>query len=47
MEINDDLLEMHISDALMRIRRDYERTDGQIYLSFSGGKDSTVLAENG
>ena len=31
MEINDDLLEMHISDALMRIRRDYERTDGQIY----------------
>ena len=45
MEINDDLLEMHISDALMRIRRDYERTDGQIYLSFSGGKDSTVLAE--
>lgn len=37
-------LELAVEDALFRIRRDYERTGGQIYLSFSGGKDSTVLA---
>lgn len=37
-------LELAIEDALFRIRREYERTNGQIYLSFSGGKDSTVLA---
>ena len=37
-------LEMAIEDALFRIKRDYERTEGKIYLSFSGGKDSTVLA---
>ena len=35
---------MAIEDALFRIKRDYERTGGKIYLSFSGGKDSTVLA---
>lgn len=38
-------LELGIADALYRIERDYKRTDGQIYLSFSGGKDSTVVAE--
>lgn len=38
------MLELAIEDALFRIRREYERTKGQIYLSFSGGKDSTVLA---
>lgn len=38
-------LELGIADALFRIKRDYERTGGQIYLSFSGGKDSTVVAE--
>lgn len=37
-------LEMAIDDALFRIRREYERTKGKIYLSFSGGKDSTVVA---
>lgn len=38
-------LEMAIDDAIMRIKREYERAEGKIYLSFSGGKDSTVLAE--
>ncbi|WP_431819285.1 phosphoadenosine phosphosulfate reductase family protein (plasmid) [Bacillus thuringiensis] len=38
-------LEMAIEDALFRIRREYKRTNGKIYLSFSGGKDSTILAE--
>lgn len=38
-------LEMCITDALFRIKRDYERCQGKIYLSFSGGKDSTVLGE--
>lgn len=37
-------LELAVEDALFRIKRDYERTGGKIYLSFSGGKDSTVLA---
>lgn len=44
MKIDDLELEMAITDAMFRIKRDYERTNGQIYLSFSGGKDSTVLA---
>lgn len=38
------MLDVFINDAIFRIKREYERTDGQIYLSFSGGKDSTVLA---
>ena len=38
------MLELAIEDAIFRIRREYERTEGKIYLSFSGGKDSTVLA---
>lgn len=38
------MLELAIEDAIFRIKREYERTNGQIYLSFSGGKDSTVLA---
>lgn len=37
-------LEMGIVDALFRIKREYKQTEGQIYLSFSGGKDSTVVA---
>ena len=42
---NEDLeLDLAVEDALFRIKRDYERTNGKIYLSFSGGKDSTVLA---
>lgn len=38
-------LDFLIEEALFRIKRDYERSEGQIFLSFSGGKDSTVLAE--
>ncbi|MGX5594623.1 phosphoadenosine phosphosulfate reductase domain-containing protein [Bacillus cereus] len=38
-------LELAIEDALFRIKREYKRTGGKIYLSFSGGKDSTVLAK--
>lgn len=38
------MLQLAIEDAIFRIKRDYERTGGKIYLSFSGGKDSTVLA---
>lgn len=37
-------LEMAVEDTIFRIKREYERTNGQIYLAFSGGKDSTVLA---
>ena len=31
--------------ALARIKNLYEETNGQCYLSFSGGKDSTIVAE--
>lgn len=44
MNITDTELEMAVSDALFRIKRDYKKTNGNIYLSFSGGKDSTALA---
>lgn len=37
-------LEIAIEDALFRIKREYKRTNGRIYLAFSGGKDSTVMA---
>ena len=37
-------LEIAVEDALFRIKREYKRTNGQIYLGFSGGKDSTVMA---
>lgn len=37
-------LELAVEDAIFRIKREYERTNGKIYLSFSGGKDSTVVA---
>lgn len=44
-EMEEDYeLELAVEDALFRIKREYERTNGKIYLSFSGGKDSTVLA---
>ena len=42
--VDTSALDFAVEEALYRIRRDYERTDGKIYLSFSGGKDSTVLA---
>lgn len=38
-------LELGMVDALFRINRELERFGKGIYLSFSGGKDSTVLAE--
>ena len=41
---NEEFLEAIVSEAIFRIRREYERTNGRIYLAFSGGKDSTVLA---
>ncbi|MBQ8992916.1 MAG: phosphoadenosine phosphosulfate reductase family protein [Turicibacter sp.] len=42
--VDTSALDLAVEDALYRIQRDYERTGGKIYLSFSGGKDSTVLA---
>ncbi|MDR0317353.1 MAG: phosphoadenosine phosphosulfate reductase family protein [Lactococcus lactis] len=43
-ELSDEL-NMGLNDALFRIKRDIQRTNGNMYLSFSGGKDSTVLAQ--
>lgn len=42
--VDETALDLAIEDALFRIKRDFDRTDGHIYLSFSGGKDSTILA---
>lgn len=36
-------LEAKILKTQLRIREWYEHWDGQVYVSFSGGKDSTVL----
>lgn len=36
-------LELKIIKSTQRIREWYEYWDGQVYVSFSGGKDSTVL----
>ena len=41
---DDDFLQILVDDAIFRIKREYDRTNGKIYLSFSGGKDSTVVA---
>ena len=41
----DELLQAKIDTAIMRIVELYEETEGKCVLSFSGGKDSTVLAE--
>lgn len=38
-------LELKIEDALWRIRDLYNKTNGKCCLAFSGGKDSTVVAE--
>lgn len=40
-----EFLDIMVEDALMRIKRDYDRCDGKIVLSFSGGKDSTIIAK--
>lgn len=36
-------LEQKIDHSLGTINQFYERLNGQVYVSFSGGKDSTVL----
>ena len=36
-------LDQRISDAMHRIEDMYYTTEGKCYLSFSGGKDSTVI----
>ena len=36
-------LDKRITDAMHRIEELYYETDGKCYVSFSGGKDSTVL----
>ena len=36
-------LEDKVTIAQIRIREWYEHWNGQVYVSFSGGKDSTVL----
>lgn len=36
-------LDMHVTEAMHRIEELYYETDGHCYVSFSGGKDSTVL----
>ena len=36
-------LEVKIEKTKLRIREWYEHWDGEVYVSFSGGKDSTVL----
>ena len=38
-------LEMKIEIALLRIKDLYDKTNGKCILSFSGGKDSTIVAE--
>lgn len=39
-----EFLKVAVENAIDRIKKHYEETDGKIYLGFSGGKDSTVLA---
>ena len=39
-----ETLEMKIETALFRIKDLYDRTNGKCILSFSGGKDSTIVA---
>lgn len=38
-------LEAKIEKTKLRIKEWYEKYDGQVYISFSGGKDSTVLLD--
>lgn len=42
-EYNISKLDINISNAMHRIERLYYDTDGKCYLSFSGGKDSTIV----
>lgn len=41
--LDNELYLMHIEQAKKRIRDVYNQTDGNVYLSFSGGKDSTIV----
>lgn len=43
--MTDDFLQVAVDEAIARIKKGYELAEGKIYLSFSGGKDSTVVAE--
>lgn len=40
---NEKTLEDKVLDAMHRIEDIYYKTDGKVYVSFSGGKDSTVV----
>ena len=42
--MSTEILEIAVEQALDRIKKAYAQTGGKMYLSFSGGKDSTVLA---
>lgn len=41
----DEFLKLAVDEAIDRIRKAYDKCEGKIFLSFSGGKDSTVVAE--
>lgn len=41
----NEFLDIAIKEAIERIHKGYRLSEGSIYLSFSGGKDSTVVAE--
>ena len=43
--MDNEILEMMVSQAIGRIKDAYEQAEGKMYLSFSGGKDSTIVAE--
>ena len=38
-------LEAKIEKTKLRLREYYEHFNGEVYVSFSGGKDSTVLLD--
>jgi 3'-phosphoadenosine 5'-phosphosulfate sulfotransferase (PAPS reductase)/FAD synthetase len=42
--MNLENIEMKVETALFRIKDLYDRTEGKCVLSFSGGKDSTIVA---
>ena len=42
-EVKENILDTKITNAMHRIEELYYETDGKCYLSFSGGKDSTVI----
>lgn len=43
MEITEDILQLYIAKAMHRIEDIYYKTSGACYLSFSGGRDSTIV----